>query len=172
MALPLLAFAGIQAAGQLLGGFMANKEAKTRAAYERVRAGVARDQAQAEIRMRGRRNIRERGRELAAMAQTGFTSGGNFLDLLEQSDIDREMDILNTAYRGELAAFGFESQARLDIAAGKNAMLRGVLGAAGTLGSAYIGSQTPTSALGSPAGGYAPPSTYRTDAAGRILGGI
>ena len=144
----LLAFAGLTAFGQLASGYMAQQESNRRAEYDRKRAQIARDQAQAEVRTRARRNIRARGREMAAMAQSGFTTGGNFVDLLEQSDIDREMDLLNTEYRGEVNAFGLESQAALDIEAGKNAMLGGILGAAGTLGSAYIGSRTPKSAIG------------------------
>jgi hypothetical protein len=153
MVAPLMAMAAMKAVGSIAGGILSYQESRTKAAYERRRAGIARDQAAGEARLRGRQNIRARGREMAAMAQSGFTTGGNFLELLEQSDVDREMDILNTIYQGELSAWGFETQAKMDVAAGKNALIGGIIGAAGSLGQAFIGGGSPASALGGGGGG-------------------
>lgn len=154
--------AGFQAVGSIVGGFMARQEAKTRASFERMRAKTVRDQATAEIRTRGRQNIRDRGREQAAIAQTGFAMEGDLMDLVDQADIDREMDLLNIAYRGEVQAIGLETQAKLDEAAGRNALIKGFLGAAGAVGGAAasggFGGGAAISSSGYNAGGMINPS--------------
>lgn len=71
------------------------------------------------------------GRQVAAQAESGFVPGtGSALDSLEESAIQAEMDIMNVRRKAALGARAYMTQAAMDKAQGRMALVGGLFGAA------------------------------------------
>jgi len=61
-----------------------------------------------------RRMVRlQQGKERASIAQSGLTASGSLLDVYDQNAVFSELDMLNTAYSGEMDARGLAAQSQI-----------------------------------------------------------
>jgi hypothetical protein len=127
----------MQAAGQVVGGVASYESGKFNRGMNRVeaveleRGGVAEE---ARVREAARAAI---GQQLAAQGGNGFQMGaGSALDALTQSQVDAALDALTirreAAGRARAARIGGD----IAYAAGSNALVQGMMGAAASVHSA------------------------------------
>ena len=132
-----VAVLGVAAAGISTYSTLQQAEAQEKAA--KFNAGVAENnrlaalqqsQYNAErIRQRNRR-VLGRARAIAGKSGAGFT--GSFEDVLYDSAVQGELDVLAALYSGQVSATYYGSQAELERFAASTARAQGPLGAAGT----------------------------------------
>lgn len=73
------------------------------------------------------------GTQNAAIAQSGIGFGGSAADLMHQSSVNAELDVLNTKYESDLRARGFGTQALAERYSGRRAASAGYAEAAGSI---------------------------------------
>lgn len=131
---------GAQAAGGIIQGIRsiysgnaAGAAADYNANLAHTNAGAAIAQSQEIARRQGQHANQVIGQERANVGASGVALGGSALDAIAQSTAQAELQRRSTLYKGEVAAYGFESNARLDRMRASSARTSGYLGAAGSL---------------------------------------
>jgi len=105
-------------------------------------ATLVKQQAEVDSERIRRRNKRVRGTQIANATKNGLLISGSVSDIMFDSDLRGEFDVLNTFIRGNVTAANLKSEAGLLRAQGRNARKQGNLkagasiatGAAGTAG--------------------------------------
>jgi hypothetical protein len=157
MAVPLLIAATAMSAIGAISSAQAQKSAANYNAQLAERNAVISDQQTRAALMAQRRESSKRmGDMRAAFSASGVTWEGSALDVLEDSVAQSELERQNISYQGKLRRMGFESDAALDRASGKNAMRAGYFSATSTiLSGANSGFGMSSGGVGSP--GYVRP---------------
>lgn len=96
-------------------------------------AALVRQSALAEVARMRRQTTKDLGSMRASYGAAGVTASGSVLDAMMDAATQHELDIQTTRWQAEVAAVGFENQARLSDSAAKGAMIGGALGALGGL---------------------------------------
>lgn len=121
----------IEGVGAIVGGQASKAAGKYSREVQRVNAANALRDGVAQIsriRSAGRQHT---GRQLAAQAASGFQIGtGSAMEDLLESQVNIELDVLETRRQSEMRAMGYRAQGALDYAAGQNAAIAGYFGAA------------------------------------------
>ncbi len=129
--LPAAAMA-LQAVGQVYGAVEENKALRRVATAEDENARLTELQGALDATGGLRESRQAMGADLAAMGSGGAALGGSITDMIVAQSIEAQMSALNTRF----AAAGEAKQARQRASdarrAGKAALIKGVLGAAGT----------------------------------------
>lgn len=129
----VVAATALKAGGTIMETQSARSEADTEAKVAGVNADLASSQAgQAEDAQR-RQNREVLARQRAAVGESGFTSGGSFQKVEEQSAVEAELDALNIRYGGQLRRQGSLVQRDTAKARGKAITRSGYMKAAGQL---------------------------------------
>jgi len=113
--------AGVGAYSAVQQGKAADDAAKYSADIERRNATVASQKSQYEAERLRKRNVLLRGKQQAAYAKSGVEITGTPEDVMYDSEIEGQLDLLATRYAGTIAASDAEARARLDIARGESA---------------------------------------------------
>ena len=161
--LPILALAAtaVGAAGSATAKAQADKY---NAQVDTNEANAARAQSVTQEDLLRNRNREIQGRQISAFGAAGVGYGGSSAGALKESAINQEMDALNTRYRGNLTAYGFETQAGLDNQDANNQIAAGAINTVGALagskalsfssspsGATYAGSGVMSTYQGTPA---------------------
>lgn len=136
----LIAVAAVAAAGSaVMGAAGAKQQANAEAGAAQFNASIAREdaaisetQTQANIDRQGRENIARRGSQVAAAGASGGLSGSSF-DIISDSVVQQELDILNIRHQGDLQKRGLLNTAGLEDARAKNVKKAGNIAAASQL---------------------------------------
>lgn len=107
--------------------------AKFNAAVARNNAIAARNQVDFENQRIRDRQARLRGTQIATGLKQGRTYSGSLLDVIYDSELEAELDILANVYRGQVAAGNQLAQAELSRFEARSARSSGRLRAASTL---------------------------------------
>lgn len=119
--------------GTLLHGVGAKKQAAYNARVLRMQGKVAEEQALVSEAGQRRENQQFLGKQAAAFAESGVGYGGSALDVMSQSAKEAELDALTIRYKGQLAKFGYQTDAELAKREGNSAFLSSALLAGGEL---------------------------------------
>jgi len=156
----------VSVVGSIQQGQAAAASARANARIADRNAQIARSSAAQDAEAKDRENRLRLGAIAAGFGASGVSAAGTPIDVLEDSARQAEFDRQTIIHRGELRALGFEDSAALDRSRAKQAKKAGFFKA----GSALLsGASTLAGGVG---GGGATGTPIRTDAAGRILGGI
>lgn len=117
---------------------------KYSAAVDRNNAQMAADRARFESERIRKRNLLVRGRQRAAYAKSGVEISGTPDDVMFDSELEGELDLLASQYVGAVTARGYEARARLSDAAGENARTNSYYNAGATIlsGAGSVASQS------------------------------
>lgn len=148
----------VSAVGMISQAQSAKSAANYNAAVAERNATVSRQQAAANEAAQRRENYRAMGRIRAGYGAAGVTPEGSPLDILESSAAEAELDALNTRYKGELTAIGYQDEATLQRSRASSAMTAGVLNAGSALLSGAGKSYAGTSLLNNSAPGPLSPT--------------
>jgi len=130
----------ISGIGQLQAGAAAQRAANFNAQVGFNNANAARLAAIEDGKRQKRLGLKRQG------ARRASPGGSDKIDLLEDSALEEALEVQSIIHGGEVQAIGFENNARLEIARGKNARSSAIFGALTTvaMGAAYGGlSKTP-----------------------------
>lgn len=116
-----LAAAGIGAYSAIQQGKAAEGAAKYSANIERRNATIASQKSQYESERLRKRNVLIRGRQQAVYAKSGVEISGTPEDVMYDSEIEGQLDLLAVRYAGTIAASDAEARARLHIFRGQSA---------------------------------------------------
>ncbi len=155
----------VSAVGAIQQGQAAAASARANAQIAERNATVARASAAQDAEAKDRENRIRLGAIAAGYGASGVSLAGTPLDVLADSARQAELDRQTIVYKGELRALGFSDSAAMDRAQAKNAKRAGYFKA----GSALLSG---ASSLYGNFGGGGAGTPIRTDAAGRILGGV
>lgn len=143
----LLAAAGIGAVKSLVGGITGNSAARARgraldaaARQARAESGVA-----AQMGMEDDARMMARAETMAAAGGGGF--GGSTLNVLDDLARQSVFKARSTIYRAEREASNSEYEAKVSRRDGRNAMIGGVLSAAGSALTAFLPAPIATASL-------------------------
>lgn len=124
------AFAGMQIAGTLLGGFQRGKALDAQAATERENARLTILQGEDEVASTWREARQVSGMAAAAIAESGAAMGtGTAADLLRETAFQAELEVAVTRNAARAQAADLEQRARDAAKAAKYARIEGVFGA-------------------------------------------
>lgn len=126
-----LVAAGTQAVGSIVQGNAQSAAAKANARIADQNRDIALQQAGAREDQVRRQSLGVLGAQYAGIAESGVDPGsGSAARALAQSATNAEYDALVTRYEGRMQALGFEREASLERARGRNARNAGYLNAA------------------------------------------
>jgi hypothetical protein len=146
--------AGVGAVGSIISGVGQYSAAKSQAQADRQNARLAVEQGQSEAALIRERARRLSGQSRAAIGASGVDISGSFLDALEDSDINAELDAQTALWNRKLEASNYRARARQARASGPGALLGGILGA----GSQALQGYGSASLLSAQGGGKTPAS--------------
>ena len=116
--------AGVSAVGALSLGKSQQQAAEYNAQIARQNAMLAKKQAERDAALVKQQGFKSMGAMRAAVGASGLTMEGSFTDIMMESAFNIKQDELNILYQGELAARGFEVEARQQIFAGEVARVQ------------------------------------------------
>lgn len=126
--------AGSMAVGKIIEGQAAGSAADANARIAGQNRDIAIQQGDARELAQRRESARFLGEQTASIAQAGVDpSSGSALRVQEESAVRAELDALNIRYGARMQAFGFEREAALERARGKQARRSGYLSAVTTM---------------------------------------
>jgi hypothetical protein len=131
------AAAGIGAAGSIISGIGQYQEARSEAKADRQNARLAAEQGMSEAALIRERARRISGQNRAAIGASGVDISGSFLDALNDSDINAELDAQSALWNREVEASNYRSRAAQSRRSGAGALLGGVFGAGSAALSGY-----------------------------------
>lgn len=113
----------VSAAGSLVGGVMANNQAKAQAEAMEIEAGQRRASAQREAEQRRKEaNLVLSRQQAVAAASGGGATDSTVLDLMARTGGQGELNAQWAQYQGKEEGRGLENQAAMTRAAGRNAL--------------------------------------------------
>jgi len=121
--------AGVGAVGSLISGVGQYSAAKAQAKADRQNASLARAQGDSEAALIRERARRLSGQNRAAIGASGVDISGSFLDALEDSDINAELDAQTAVWNHKAEASNYLARAAQSRRSGTGALLGGILGA-------------------------------------------
>jgi hypothetical protein len=129
-----LVSAAVSMAGSLMQGAAEKSQAEQQAVIDRQNADIAEQEGESQadaIRLKARRIA---GENRAAIGASGVDISGSFMDALQDSDIESELDAQTAEYNGRAQARNYRLQAGADQSSGTGALIGGFAnaGAAGT----------------------------------------
>jgi hypothetical protein len=124
-----IAAAAVSAAGSLVSGVSQAGRARSQARYADANAGLAEQQAASQASLIREKARRLSGQNRAAIGASGADISGSFLDALQDSDIDAELDAQMALWNGKLEAMNQRGQAKAARASGSSALVQGIFGA-------------------------------------------
>jgi len=133
VAIVAVAGAGVGAYSAVQQGKAQESAEKYNAAVSRNNAQMASDKASFEANRVRKRNLLLRGRQRAAFAKSGVDLSGSPEDVLFDSDIEGQLDLLAVKYTGEVTSRAHAGQAELHRSAGRNAISNSYLNAGGAI---------------------------------------
>lgn len=113
--------AGVGAYSAIQQGKAQEDAAKYSAAVDRNNATLASQKAQYEADRQRKRNLILKGKQQAAYAKSGVEITGSPEDVMFDSAIEGNLDILATRYAGDISARDYEGRARLQNLRGSQA---------------------------------------------------
>lgn len=128
---PLIA-AGISAYGQSKQGDAANDQAKEQAFLDKQEGQIASQQAYQNEATQRQSSRQFLGRQAASFAEAGV-GPGSATGVMHQSAVNAELDALNIRYKGQLAKYGYDYNAKSALREGKSAQSNANLMAGATL---------------------------------------
>ena len=121
------------AVGSVIGGIQGMQSANYNAKLASRNAEIAKRQGELEAERLDRDGRRQRGAIAAAYGANNIVGGeGSPLDVLENSFTIAALDQQNARYNADIRAYGYQTEAAAQKQAGKNALTKGLFGAAGT----------------------------------------
>lgn len=121
--------AGLMVASSLLGGFEERRQLNAQAAVSDENGRLSELAGEQQIQQTRRDERALAGEAIAAMAESGFALGtGTALDLIQQSALQREIEIGNVRAQAQGEAYNHRMAAYDARKAGKAAMLKGFIG--------------------------------------------
>lgn len=125
------ALIGLQSVGTLIGGAQQQGQARNQAAVLEENARLSQLQGNLDASEAARASRREEGEIAAAMAGMGTLGGtGSAEDILYQTALEREYEMMTIRFGAEQEAKSMRTQAAQTRAAGRAAFVNGVFGAA------------------------------------------
>jgi len=135
----LIIAAASSAVGGALSAFSSIQQGRQANAMAKYNANVSNENAkatqfQSDIELQNVRSKyrRLRGTQDATAAASGI-AGGSFTDILTDTKMQEDLDTMGLLYKTKTTAQGYNNQATLSLAAGRNAQSQGMLNAAGTI---------------------------------------
>jgi hypothetical protein len=123
----------VSALGSVVGGIQGMQSANYNAKLASRNAEIAKRQGELEAERLDRDGRRQRGAIAAAYGANNIVGGeGSPLDVLENSFTIAALDQQNARYNADIRAYGYQTEAAAQKQAGKNALTKGLFGAAGT----------------------------------------
>lgn len=104
---------GLLVGGSIIQGIGAKKAGAYNARVLRMQGKVAEEQALVSEAAQRRENQQFLGKQAAAFAESGVGYGGSALDVMNQSATEAELDALTIRYKGQLAKYGYNTDAEL-----------------------------------------------------------
>jgi hypothetical protein len=123
------AAAGIGAVGSIISGVGQYSAAKSQAKADRQNAQLTLAQGENEAALIREKARRVAGQNRAAIGTSGVDISGSFLDALEDSDINAELDAQTAHWNRKVEASNYRSRAAQSRASGTGALIGGALGA-------------------------------------------
>jgi hypothetical protein len=124
---------GVAAYSSYYQGQQAKKQADFQAGVAENNAKASRQQAVFDADRLRERNRRLAGSQRTAIAKSGGTFSGSAADVVNDSEIQGELDILTTLYKGNLRSGAYQNDATASRMAGKSARTQGYISAGGSL---------------------------------------
>lgn len=124
--------AGVAVHGQIRQAEAAEDAADYNAAVAEQSAKAEQDKAQYEAQRIRKRNLLMLGKQKAAFAKSGVNISGSALDVIYDSELEGELDVLATLYSGSFGANYQRARGRLAKMEGRNAATVARYGAAST----------------------------------------
>jgi hypothetical protein len=121
--------AGVGAVGSIISGVGQYSAAKNQAKADRQNARLAIEQGQSEAASIRERARRMSGQNRAAIGASGVDISGSFLDALEDSDINAELDTQTALWNRKAEASNYRARAAQSRRAGAGALFGGLMGA-------------------------------------------
>jgi hypothetical protein len=121
--------AGVGAVGSIISGVGQYSAAQSQAKADRRNAQLALEQGQSEAALIRERARRLSGQNRAAIGASGVDISGSFLDALEDSDINAELDAQTTLWNRKAEASNYSARAAQSRRSGTGALFGGLLGA-------------------------------------------
>jgi hypothetical protein len=121
--------AGVGAVGSIISGVGQYSAAKNQAKADRQNARLAIEQGQSEAASIRERARRMSGQNRAAIGASGVDISGSFLDALEDSDINAELDTQTALWNRKAEASNYRARAAQSRRAGGGALFGGLMGA-------------------------------------------
>jgi len=140
-----IAMAAMAAVGSLVSGISQSQQAKGQAGVAKANAEMAEDQAATQASAIRDKARRLSGQNRALIGASGVDISGSFLDALQDSDIESELDAQTAIWNGKLEATNYRAQARAAKAAGSSALVKGIFGAGSSAMSAFGSAYSPSS---------------------------
>lgn len=102
--------------------------AKNNSISARIQADYEADRTRAKYRQL-------RGAQTAAYTKNGVSIDGSVSDIFKDTNMQEDLDVMSTLYKGKQNILGEQAKAQLYAAQGKNAYNQGILNAAGSVAS-------------------------------------
>jgi len=133
--LAILPYAGmaVSAAGSVMGGMMQQSQAKAQAAAYERQAQMARLQGEYQAQRKQEDIDRVTGEQLAGAASAGVSLDGSPSDVIASTASSGALDTAALRWNARIQADDLGYQARIARMNGRNAMIGGIVGAAGGL---------------------------------------
>lgn len=123
---------GVAVAGSLEQAEVAEKAGKFNEAVANNQAKAEQDRAQFEAARLRKRNLVLLGKQRAGFAKSGVNLGGSALDVIYDSELEGQLDVLNSLYSGAVGANYQRTRGQLARMEGQNAATAARYGAAST----------------------------------------
>lgn len=124
-----IAMAAMQAVGALISGISQHQAAKGQAAYANANAKLAEQQSESQAQAIREKARRLSGQNRALIGASGVDLAGSFLDSLQDSDINAELDAQTALWNGKIESMNARGQASAAKRAGTSALIGGFFGA-------------------------------------------
>lgn len=128
-----VASAATSAYASYASGQAQKKAANTQQKIADNNAMAQRQQASYDSQRIRERNQRLRGAQVAAISKSGQTLGGSAADVIDDSDIQGELEAMNTLYKGDVTAGESVAEGHLAKMRGDSAAFQGTLAAGGSI---------------------------------------
>lgn len=125
----LLGTVVLGAATSIMQGVAAKSAGEANAQAAETQEAITRRQGAAEEAQVRRENRLTRGRQVAAIAESGLALTGSPLDLIDEDSVTGELDALTVRYQTDLEAMGLQYQAQVERHRGRQGFVQGLVGA-------------------------------------------
>lgn len=136
--------AGVGAAGSIMSGHAANREAQTAAQLEALNAQIARQEIAEQKRVRTEEMTKLKETRKLAMLKSGMGLAGSPLLILEDTKRQLALEMNSLQYRSDLETYTSGLRQQNYLKSGRAALIGGYTKAAGQIGNFALGAMSPS----------------------------